>query len=267
MAGIARIDVPPLTHSLSARLLALTVAFVMLAEVLIYLPSIANFRVNWLAERAAAARLAALAIETMPEGGVAGGTKAEVLRLAGASAIVLSRRDRRVLLFVDMPPPVEVVVDLRRRSVLPPVGSALYSMFFGRDRTMRVIATSQGEPDLVVEIVLNEAQLCAAMLAYSRNVLLLSIAISLITGVLLYLVLRWLVARPLGRIAGGVADFARAPQDERAGVAPTARRDELGVVQQALVGMQRDVRASQPLARRSARSTTICAASCRRRCC
>jgi len=244
MAEIARIEVPPLTHSLSARLLALTVAFVMLAEVLIYLPSIANFRVNWLSERAAAARLAALAIETMPEGGIAGSTKAEVLRLAGASAIVLARPDRRVLLFADMPPPVETVVDLRRRSMLPPIGAALYSMLLGRDRTMRVISTSQGEPGLVVEIVLNEAQLCAAMLTYSRNVLLLSIAISLITGVLLYLVLRWLVARPLGRIAGGVAEFARAPQDEGAGVAPTARRDELGVVQQALVGMQRDVRAS-----------------------
>lgn len=216
----------------------------MLAEGLIYLPSIANLRVNGLTERVAAARLAALAIETTPEGGIAGGTKAEVLRLSGASAIVLSRPDRRVLLFVDVPPPVEVVVDLRRRSVLPPVGAALYSMLFGRDRTMLAIATSHGEPDLVVEIVLNEAQLCASMLAYSRNVLLLSIAISLITGVLLYLVLLGLVARPLGRIAGGVADFARAPQDERADVDPTERRDELGVVQQALGGMQRDVRAA-----------------------
>ncbi|MGE0254872.1 MAG: sensor histidine kinase [Alphaproteobacteria bacterium] len=244
MAGIARIDVPPLTQSLSARLLALTVAFVMLAEVLIYLPSIANFRVNWLAERAAAARLAALAIETMPDGAIARGTKNEVLRLAGARAIVLARPDRRVLLFADMPPPVEVVVDLRQRALLPRVGAALGTMLAGRNRVMRVIAAPANEPDLVVEVVLDEERLCAAMLTYSRNVLLLSIVISLITGVLLYLVLRWLVARPLGRIAGGVADFARAPQDEAAGVAPTARRDELGVVQQALVGMQRDVRAS-----------------------
>ncbi|MBM3560480.1 MAG: hypothetical protein FJX53_11510 [Alphaproteobacteria bacterium] len=91
MTGLARIDVPPLTQSLSARLLALTVAFVMLAEVLIYLPSVANFRTNWLAERAAAARLAALAIETMPDGVVAGGTRNEVLRLAGARAIALAR--------------------------------------------------------------------------------------------------------------------------------------------------------------------------------
>ncbi|MFN3673998.1 MAG: sensor histidine kinase, partial [Bosea sp. (in: a-proteobacteria)] len=33
---------------LSAKLLLLTILFVMLAEVLIYLPSVANFRMNWL---------------------------------------------------------------------------------------------------------------------------------------------------------------------------------------------------------------------------
>lgn len=40
---------------LSGKLLLLTVVFVMLAEVLIYVPSIANFRLNWLNDRLAAA--------------------------------------------------------------------------------------------------------------------------------------------------------------------------------------------------------------------
>ena len=43
---------------LSAKLLLVTVLFVMLAEVLIYLPSIANFRRNWLHDRIAAAQVA-----------------------------------------------------------------------------------------------------------------------------------------------------------------------------------------------------------------
>ena len=45
---------------LSARLLILTLIFVMLAEVLIYVPSVANFRQNWLANRVSAAVTAAL---------------------------------------------------------------------------------------------------------------------------------------------------------------------------------------------------------------
>ena len=44
---------------LSAKLLVLTSAFVMLAEVLIFVPSIANLRVSWLMDRLTAAQLAA----------------------------------------------------------------------------------------------------------------------------------------------------------------------------------------------------------------
>mgnify|MGYP000267010115 FL=1 len=47
-----------LSRSLSAKILALTVACVLLGEVLIYVPSIARFRLNYLQERIAAAQLA-----------------------------------------------------------------------------------------------------------------------------------------------------------------------------------------------------------------
>ena len=40
---------------LSGKLLLLTVLFVMVAEILIYVPSVANFRLNWLSDRLAAA--------------------------------------------------------------------------------------------------------------------------------------------------------------------------------------------------------------------
>ena len=41
----------PLARGLSIKLLVLTVLFVMIAEVLIFLPSIANFKLRWLEER------------------------------------------------------------------------------------------------------------------------------------------------------------------------------------------------------------------------
>ena len=50
---------------LSGRLLLLTVLFVMLAEVLIYVPSVANFRRNWLNDRLAAAQIAALVLDAL----------------------------------------------------------------------------------------------------------------------------------------------------------------------------------------------------------
>ncbi|HJN04015.1 MAG TPA: sensor histidine kinase, partial [Alphaproteobacteria bacterium] len=56
-----------MTYSLSARVLVLTLFFVMVSEVLIYVPSIASFRMNYLKERVQSAQLASLALEATPD--------------------------------------------------------------------------------------------------------------------------------------------------------------------------------------------------------
>ena len=53
-------------RSLSARLLVLTVSFVILAEVLIFGPSVARYRVAWFEEKLGAAHLAVLALDATP---------------------------------------------------------------------------------------------------------------------------------------------------------------------------------------------------------
>ena len=57
---------------LSGKLLVLTILFVMLGEVLIYVPLVANFRVNWLNDRLASAYTAALVLDAAPNGMVLG---------------------------------------------------------------------------------------------------------------------------------------------------------------------------------------------------
>ena len=61
------LSLPPLARSLSARLLVLTVAFVMISEVLIFVPSVARFRVSYLEDKLAAGTLALLALEATPD--------------------------------------------------------------------------------------------------------------------------------------------------------------------------------------------------------
>ena len=79
------VRVPP--PGLSGKLLVLTILFVMIAEVLIYVPSIANFRMNWLHDRLAVAYTAAL-VFTAAEGASrgAGCRKARRARFSTASA-------------------------------------------------------------------------------------------------------------------------------------------------------------------------------------
>ena len=86
---------------LSAKLLMLTVLFVMLAEVLIFVPSIANFRITWLTDRLTAAQLAALAAEAVPDGAVPPSLRGERTRVFGLGPevdVIIPRWQTRVAL-------------------------------------------------------------------------------------------------------------------------------------------------------------------------
>src|SRR5260370_22929596 len=90
---------------LSGKLLVLTVIFVMMAEVLIYVPSIANFRLNWLSDRLSAAYTAALVFEAAPDGMVPDTLARQILDSIGARAVALKLGQQRRLLAVSAMPP------------------------------------------------------------------------------------------------------------------------------------------------------------------
>ena len=102
---------PTLHRSLSARLLVLTFAFILLAEVLIYVPSIARFRRAYLDERIAAAHLATLSLEVAPQGLLSEDLERELLDQAGVLSVTL--REPTAELMLGKLPPVEKVYDLR----------------------------------------------------------------------------------------------------------------------------------------------------------
>jgi len=88
-AAAAKPNAPPPRRrglGLSGKLLLLTVLFVMMAEVLIYVPSVANFRLNWLHDRLSAAYTAALVFEAAPGGMVPDSLGKAILDSIGARA-------------------------------------------------------------------------------------------------------------------------------------------------------------------------------------
>src|SRR3712207_9286709 len=76
---------------LSSRLLILTILFVMIAEVLIYVPSVANFRRNWLKDRLAPAQIAALVLDPPPEDKLSEEPQGQLLAGRGAPAVPPAR--------------------------------------------------------------------------------------------------------------------------------------------------------------------------------
>jgi signal transduction histidine kinase len=234
-----------LSKSLSARLLVLTIFFVMLSEVLIYTPSIGRFRKVYLEERLAAAHLAALTLEATPEHKVGAPLEMKLLNHVQAYAIELRRGDKYThMLGGKTPPEVNARFDLREATFFGYIGDAFMALAQGRNRVLHVTGTSPKDADVLVEIILDERPMRTAMLDYSARILQLSIVISLLTATLVYLSLQWLMVRPMGRITAYMTDFREAPEDVSRVIVPSRRSDEIGVAQRELARMQNQIRAA-----------------------
>lgn len=228
---------------LSAKLLMLTTLFTMIAEVLIYVPSIANFRIMWLSDRLAAAHTAALVLDAAPSGMVPDSLVQQILDNIGAEAVVLKMGQQRRLLarkeFSNEE--VDQVIDVRDVSTHRAIIDAFKVLFVSKSTDLlRAIGPAPRGGEFV-EIVVEEGPLCQAMWRYSRTILLLSLAISGFTAMLVYLALHLMFVRPMNRITRNMTEFRRDPENPARMIAPSTRGDEIGVAQHELYEMQHDL--------------------------
>ena len=233
---------PPFLRGLSARLLVLTVIFVMVSEVLIFVPSVARFRLNYLQAKIADAELAILALEATPDNMVSEPLARELLAHVGAYGIVLHKPSATLMLDAGGPPRIDATFDLGDAGYLRLIGDAMTALAARENRILRVLDLSPRDPHVVVEVIIDEAPMQAAMREYAGHILELSIVISLITSALLYLALQWLLVAPLRRITQSMVSFRADPEDESHPMPVSRRADEIGVAQRELASMQETVR-------------------------
>jgi signal transduction histidine kinase len=230
----------PLSRGLSLKLLVLTVLFVLIAEVLIFLPSIANFRLRWLEERLGTAAAVSTVLVEDDAASLSRAVQDDVLMAIGAKAIAV--RDEglsRLLVVADMPPQVDKHIDLAAGPMDAMMG-AVDTLFFGGGRMLRVFG-KVGDSDKEFEIVVPDKKLRNAMLVYSRNVAFLSLLISLITATLVFYAINRIMIRPIRAMTGSMLAFSRAPDDPGRIIEPEDRGDEIGVAERELAGMQRQL--------------------------
>lgn len=224
---------------LAARVLLLIVVFVVIAEIAIFIPLVANFRRAWLANRLAAAYTAALVIEATPDGVASDTLKQNLLDSVGARMIVLkTSRASRMLAVADTPPDIDEMDDLRDNAPLAGIAAAFRTLFAEPGRVIDVRAAAPMGADYI-EIAMDEAPLQKALRAYSRNILLLSLAISLFAALLAVIALSVMVLSPVRRLTGNLIRFAADPQDESRIISPSGSRHEIGQAEDALADMQR----------------------------
>ena len=231
-------DDVPLARGLSTRLLILTILFVMIAEVLIFLPSVANFRLRWLEERLGSAAAASIILAADSYAELPKSVRDDVLMTIGAKAVAIREEGvSRLLAMDDMPIAVDQKVDVNTTEPFKSMGMALYTLFAGGDQIIRVYG-SVGDSSKVFELIIPDTELRAAMLIYSRNVAFLSLLISLITATLVFYSINRFMIRPIRAMTRSMLLFGEAPDDPVRVIQPSGRRDELGVAERELAEMQ-----------------------------
>lgn len=229
---------------LSARLLLLTVAFVMLAEVLIFAPSVARFREEYFLDRIAAAHLAVLTLDATPDLMVSDQLKQELLRHVGAQGISVRRGGMKLTLSMDGARAIDETVMLDQQSIPRMITAAFSDMASSQNAVLRVVGQSPRDPSVEIELVLDKEPLTDALVFFGQRILWLSLVISIITAGLVFIALRWLMVRPLGRLTQNMVRFREDPEDGTRILQPSDRRDEIGVAERQLADMQSSLRQS-----------------------
>lgn len=223
---------------LSGRLMLLTLVFVMLAEVLIFVPSMSNFRINWLKDRLAAAQTAALVIEAAPAEAIPEALVERLLENVGAQSMAMKiGGTRRLLANSETPPKIDIEVDMRQEDTFRALADSIGTLTAGSGRLMRVIGPAPVGAEFI-ELVLPERPLRQAMIGFAGNVLILSAFISLLTAALVYAALHWLIVRPVKRLAESITTFGQDAGNPRLFHAPSGRNDEIGDAEESLAAMQ-----------------------------
>jgi signal transduction histidine kinase len=236
--------VRPLLRGLSFKVLALTIVFVLLGEVLIFLPSIANFRIQWMKARIAQAEIAALAAEAAPDAILDDALRTEILKGAGVAAVSLQRGGKRQLMLRNGEQIMtQAAFDLRGGRYWTTLGEALGTLARTEDRVISVIDVPPNMSGEHIEVTLHELPLSQAMRSYGLNILLLSIILSVVVAAMIYAALNRLLVRPIQRLSANMTAFGNTPEDVGRIIVPSQRHDEIGSAERELQSMQQQLQA------------------------
>ncbi len=226
---------------LSGKLLLLTIPLVLIAEILIYVPAIANFRMNRLNDRLAAANTAAMVLDAAPGGMVPESLAREILASIGARAVAIKTgQHRRLLASDELPPTIGRDVDMRTETPWSAIVESLGMLLDTGNEAMRVIGPAPGGAQFI-EVVVDELPLRKAMYRFSSNLFLVSMGIAILTAALVYLALHFLFVRPMRRLTANLIAFHQNPESAASIIVPSQRGDEIGVAERELSDMQRDL--------------------------
>lgn len=229
-------------RSLSSQLLLLTILFVMIVEVFVYVPSLAQFRKNYLNQRLAAAQIAILSLEEADDEGLSHMLEQELLEVAEIQAvIVVSAEARELALSSTLPESVSGPYDMRDPGLVELTKDAFMTLKRKGEGSIQI----QGEPInpryQSIQVVLSERPLYMAMVDFSKSIFFSSLIISFFTGVLIYVSILFLTVRPTKRITTNLTAFEKQPEAKGNILKGSGRKNEIGLLEDQISHMQNEI--------------------------
>lgn len=236
---------------LSTKLITLIILVILAVEVVIFLPSMANARVNWLDDRLNVAAVALQVLEAVPDDmELSADLTDRLLTLVGAHAIALryGGQSRLIERETDPMPMAALTIDMRDRGPMMLIMGGLDTLFSDGERTLRIVGQMSNQPeqmssqhDMQIEILTPEAPLREVLLTYSRNIFFLSLIVATMTAMVLFFFVEFALIRPIRRLTNNIMAFRGAPENASLIVAPTTRNDEIGWAERELAEMESEM--------------------------
>lgn len=232
---------------LSGKLLVLAILAVLVSEVVIFFPSAALYRQNWLQERTQAAGLLTLALTDVSDF-----ERGELLsrQFTEDTDVILfsARREGKTDLLLGAPPALSnyTTINMNDEQMRFGMMDVINSMFGSNDGYIRILASSTVIDQDEIELIVPRRALNRDIQNYSRNILGLSLIIALITGLVIYLALSLMIVRPIEKLANGLSLFRESPEERGRDlfVSPSTRKDEIGDLEREFFTMKQGVRSS-----------------------
>jgi len=241
-----------ISRRLSSKLLLLTIGFVMLAELLLFIPSAALFRQSWLMDRTQEAGLLAQAITGVPNF-EASKLLTEQFKEDTDVVVMSIKQDGHNQLVLGMTEGDGAtisgdakfqMIDLRERRRFPRFRDAFMDFFGSKEGYLRVVALSPVEGQESLELIIPRVKIQHALRDYFVRVFSLSLIIAIITGSMIYLTMRALIISPVQRLAMDMTRFRENPSFRSASSAEAKRKDEIGQLEREFINMKQSLRAS-----------------------
>ena len=235
-----------ISRRLSSKLLLLTIGFVMLAEMVIFVPSAALFRQDWLSERAEQAGLLALALTGVPDY-----EASEVLTeqfMADTDVLhMAAKRDRMTELVLGDPPSdvgSVVSIDLQKPARFPSLLAPFQDIFSNGQEILMIKANSPVDGQDALELLIPRQKLRIALVDFLKRIFWLSLFIAILTGTLIYWSMSAMIIRPVKTLAEDMTAFREDPERQRPARGRPKRKDEIGQLEREFVDMKQSQRAA-----------------------